>query len=84
MSPTTSASSAEEAPSKSVCGIDIGSQACAGGICRPDTRVVMKPRTCAKAKEGWQVVVEKRTQLDAAPSQILMGMEATSRSGEKL
>jgi transposase len=81
---TTSASSAEEAAIKYVCGIDIGSQACAGCICRPDKSVVMKPMTFANAREGWQVLVEKLTQLDADPSQILIGMEATSRYGENL
>src|SRR6266581_4298598 len=84
MSTTASTSSEEEAPIKYVCGIDIGSQACAGCICRPDKSVVVKPMTFANAKEGWQVLVEKLTQLDAAPSQILIGMEATSRYGENL
>jgi len=84
MSTTTSASSAEEATIKYVCGIDIGSQSCAGCICRPDKSVVVKPMSFANAKEGWQVLVEKLTQLDAAPDQILIGMEATSRYGENL
>ena len=84
MSTTTSASSAEEATLKFVCGIDIGSQSCAGCICRPDKSVVVKPMTFANAKEGWQVLVEKLTQLDAAPGQVLIGMEATSRYGENL
>ena len=84
MSTTASTSSGEEAPIKYVCGIDIGSQACAGCICRPDKSVVVKPITLANAKEGWQVMVEQLTQLDAPPSEILIGMEATSRSGENL
>ncbi len=84
MSTTASTSSEEEATIKYVCGIDIGSQACAGCICRPDKSVVVKPITFANAKEGWQVLVEKLTQLDALPSQILIGMEATSRYGENL
>ena len=84
MSTTASTSSEEEATIKYVCGIDIGSQACAGCICRPDKSVVVKPITFANAKQGWQVLVEKLTQLDALPSQILIGMEATSRYGENL
>jgi len=85
MSTTASTSSGEEASIKYVCGIDIGSQACAGCICRPDKRVVVKPITFANAKEGWRVLLEKLAQLDAAPSQILIGMEATSRdAGESL
>jgi transposase len=85
MSTNASTSSGEEATIKYVCGIDIGSQACAGCICRPDKSVVVKPITFANAKAGWQVLVEKLTQLDATPSQILIGMEATSRdAGESL
>ncbi|MFL5665210.1 MAG: IS110 family transposase, partial [Ktedonobacteraceae bacterium] len=38
--------------------------------------------TFANAREGWQIWEEKLTQLDAPPSQILIGMEATSRYGE--
>jgi len=79
MSTTASTSSGEEAPIQYVGGIDIGSQACAGCICRPDKSVVVKPITTALAKEGWQVLLEKLAQLDAAPGQILIGMEATSR-----
>jgi transposase len=84
MSTNTSASSAEEATIKYVCGIDIGSQSCAGCVTRPDKSVVVKPMTATLAKEGWQVLGEKLTQLDAASGQILIGMEATSRSGENL
>jgi transposase len=38
--------------------------------------------TFANNKDGWNVFVAKLTQLDAAPHQILLGMEATSRYGE--
>ncbi len=84
MNTTTSTSSEEEAPIKYVCGIDIGSQDCAGCICRLDKSVVVKPMTFANAREGWQLLLEKLTQLDAAPNQVLIGMEATSRYGENL
>src|SRR5947207_12272435 len=84
MNRTPPASSEEGANIQYVCGIDIGSQACAGCICRPDKSVVVKPITFANAKEGWQVLLEKLAQLDAAPGQILIGMEATSRYGENL
>ena len=69
---------------KYVCGIDIGSQSCSGCICRPDKQVVVKPITIALTKEGWKVMEEKLTQLDAAPNQIVIGMEATSRYHENL
>src|SRR2546430_4260270 len=78
------APSSEGAVIKYVCGIDIGSQSCAGCICRPDKSVVIKAITFANAREGWQIWEEKLSQLDAPPSQILIGMEATSRYGENL
>ena len=84
MSITPSAPSSEGATIKYVCGIDIGSQSCAGCICRPDKSVVLKPITFANAREGWQIWEEKLNQLDAPAGQILIGMEATSRYGENL
>jgi hypothetical protein len=56
----------------------------AGCMCRPDKSVLIKPITIILAREGWQVWQEKLDQLDALPSQILIGMEATSRYGENL
>jgi transposase len=76
--------SIEEAEIKYVCGIDIGSQSCAGCITRPDKSVVVKSITFANAREGWKVWEEKLNQLDAAPNQIVIGMEATSRYHENL
>ncbi len=84
MNRTPSAPSEEEAVIKYVCGVDIGSQSCAGCICRPDKSVVVKSITSANAREGWQIWEEKLNRLDAPPSQILIGMEATSRYGENL
>lgn len=85
MNRTPSASSPEEeATTKYVCGIDIGSQSCAGCICRPDKSVVVRPITFANTQGGWQVLEEKLTQLDAVPNQIIIGMEATSRYHENL
>jgi transposase len=69
---------------KYVCGIDIGSQSCSGCVMRPDKSVRVKPITFANTKEGWQVIEEKLNQLDAAPGQIVIGMEATSRYHENL
>src|SRR6266481_5712260 len=84
MSITPSAPSSEGATIKYVCGIDSGSQSCAGCMCRPDKSVVLKPITFANAREGWQIWEEKLNRLDAAPDQIVIGMEATSRYGENL
>jgi transposase len=67
---------------KYVCGIDIGSQSCSGCVTRPDKSVVVKPITFANSKDGWKVLEEKLAQLDAAPNQIVIGMEATSRYHE--
>jgi transposase len=69
---------------KYVCGIDIGNQSCAGCILRLDKSIVVKPIPFANGREGWQLWEEKLSQLDAVPSQILIGMEATSRYGENL
>lgn len=79
MSTTPSGCSAEEATITSICGIDSGSQCCAGCICRPDKSVVVKPISCATAREGWQIWEEQLNQVDAPPSQMLIGREATSR-----
>jgi transposase len=40
--------------------------------------------TTALAREGWQIWEEQLNQLDAPARQVLIGMEATSRSGENL
>lgn len=84
METTPSASEASGADVKYVCGVDIGSQSCSGCITRPDKSVVVKSITFANAREGWKVWEEKLSQLDAAPNQIVVGMEATSRYHENL
>src|SRR5215469_11738697 len=83
MNMTVSSASSEEATIKYVCGIDIGSQSCAGCICRPDKSVVVKSIAFAHTKEGWQVWQEKLKRLEVLPSQILIGMEATSRDARE-
>ena len=84
MNTNPSTSSPEEASIKYVCGIDIGSQSCSGCITRPDKSVMVRPMTFENTREGWQVWEEKLSRLDVPPSQILIGMEATSRYGENL
>ncbi len=79
MKTAASTFSPEELSIKYVCGIDIGSQSCVGCILRSDTSVIVKTLPFANARQGWQLWEEKLSQLDAAPSQILIGMEATSR-----
>ncbi|WP_040442342.1 IS110 family transposase [Ktedonobacter racemifer] len=84
MEMTPPASEGQGAEIKYVCGIDIGSQSCSGCITRPDKSVVVKPTTFANAREGWDLWEEKLSRLDAALSQIMIGMEATSRYHENL
>src|SRR5260370_27623168 len=84
MKTAASTCSPEELWIKYVCGIDIGSQSCAGCILRSDKSVIVKAIPFANARQGWQLWEEKLSQLDAVPSQILIGMEATSRYGENL
>jgi transposase len=85
MNTTPSASPPEEeATVNYICGVDVGSQSCAGCICRPDKSVVVKSIIFANAREGWQIWEEKLSHLDAPPSQILIGMEATSCYHENL
>ena len=81
---TTPSASSEEASVKYVCGIDIGSQSCSGCVTRPDKSVKVKPLTFANTKEGWKVMEEKLTQLDAAPNQIVIGMEAHNPGSDPL
>jgi transposase len=46
--------------------------------------VEVKPMTFANTKDGWSVWFDKLTRLDAAPNQIVIGIEATSRYHEDL
>jgi transposase len=84
MSMTPSACSQEQATITYVCGIDIGSQSCAGCVTRPDKSLVGKPLVFANRKEGWDVLLDKLNHLDALPQAILIGMEATARYSENL
>jgi transposase len=84
MNMTPSASSQEKATIKYVCGIDIGSQSCAGCVTRPDKSLVGKILVFANGKEGWDVLLDKLNHLDALPQEILIGMETTARYSENL
>jgi transposase len=84
MSMTPAASSQEQATIKYVCGIDIGSQSCAGCVTRPDKSLVGKPMVFANSKEGWDVLLDKLSHLDVLPQEVLLGMEATARYSENL
>lgn len=76
--------SVDEERIKYVCGIDIGSQSCTSCVCRSDKTLIGKPLAFANSKQGWTMLLEQLAPLDAAPSQILIGMEATARYWENL
>jgi transposase len=84
MNTTLLSSSQEEASIKYVCGIDIGSQSCSGCIMRPNKEMVIKPIIFANTRDGWNVFLERLERLEATPSQIAIGIEATSRYHENL
>ena len=84
MNTTLSPHSEEEVVIKYVCGIDIGNQSCSGCVCQPNKQVVVKPTTFANTRDGWNVLLARLEQLEAAPNQIVIGMEATARYHENL
>lgn len=69
---------------QNVVGIDRGSQSCSFGALKPDKSTRIKPRTFANTAEGFALLFARREQLGAAPEQVLIGLEATSRDGENL
>ncbi len=77
-------SSVDASPFQYVVGIDIGSQTCRFCALKPDKSQVVKPTEFANAEAGFGLFLEKIEQLGAAPERILIGLEATSRYGEKL
>jgi transposase len=67
-----------------VVGIDIGSEKCSACVLKPDKRQVHKPRLFANAAAGFQSLQDQLAGLGVPASQILIGMEATSRYGDAL
>jgi transposase len=65
-----------------VVGIDIGSQACSFCTLKPDRTMVIKPTEFANAGVGLEDLQRQLERLGVPASQILIGMEATSRYGE--
>ena len=85
MSPSDRPSSSLDAsPFQYVVGIDIGSQTCSLCAYKLDKSQVIKPTDFANTAAGFGKVLEKFEHLAVSPSQILIGMEATSRYGENL
>ena len=74
----------DPSPFSYVVGIDIGSQHCSRCVLRPDKRVVHKASLFANTAAGFQLLQNKLAGLGVSASQILIGMEATSRYGDAL
>lgn len=68
----------------SVVGIDIGSEQCCFTVLTPDKQVVIKPTDLANAASGFAFLHQRLMSLNVAPSQMVIGLEATSRYGENL
>jgi transposase len=67
-----------------VVGIDIGSQTCSYCVLKPDKSQALKPMEFANAPAGFSLLQEHLERLEVAPHHVLIGLEATSRSGENL
>ena len=80
-SPTTTGSGA---PVQYVVGIDVGSETCFVSILRPDKTTVRSPFAIANAAPGFARLAAVLAQLDCAPAQIRVGLEATGRYWENL
>jgi len=80
----TSSSPVDASSFQYVVGIDIGSQSCSFCTLKPDKSQVIKPTEFANAMPGFTFLHEKLERLGVAPSQVLIGLEATSRYGEHL
>ena len=80
----TSTTSVSGAPLQYVVGIDVGSETCFVSILRPDKTTVRSPFAIANAAPGFARLAAVLAQLDCAPAQIRVGLEATGRYWENL
>jgi transposase len=67
-----------------VVGIDIGLESCTMSCLTMDKRQVIKATSFTNTLQGFDWLFERLEGLGVAPSQILVGLEATSRYGENL
>jgi len=63
-------------------GLDVGSETCTVAVLAPDKRVVLKPFDIANAGAGFTRLDQKLAQLDCAPHELIVGLEATGRYWE--
>ena len=78
MVPMLSQPAQEDLPVSYAVGIDVGSQSCSFCVLEPDKSSLMKPSNFANAAPGFAVLLDQLEQLQVSPSQILVGLEATS------
>ena len=78
MVPMLSQPAQEDLPVSYAVGIDVGSQSCSFCVLKPDKSILMKPGNFANAAPGFAVLLEQLEQFQVSPSQILVGLEATS------
>ena len=67
-----------------VVGIDIGMESCTMSCLTMDKRQVIKATPFANTLQGFDWLFKRIEGLGVAPKQVLVGLEATSRSGENL
>jgi len=84
MAPLVSPLPEEELSIRYTVGIDVGRQSCSFCVLNPDKSSAIKPTNFANAAVGFALLLEQLGRLEAPPSHLLVGLEATSRSGEKL
>ena|SRR5215831_1853574 len=84
MVPMLSQSAKEDLPVSYAVGLDVGSQSCSISVLKPDKSILIKPSNFANAAPGFAVLLEQLEQVPVSPSQILVGLEATSCYGEHL
>ncbi len=82
--PYSSTTTGSGAPVQYVVGIDVGSETCFVSILRPDKTTVRSPFAIANAAPGFARLAAVLAQLDCAPAQIRVGLEATGRYWENL
>lgn len=84
MAPLGSRLPEEDLPIRYAVGIDVGSQSCSFCVLQPDKSIAIKPTNFTNAAAGFAQLQEKLEDLGVPPSQVLAGLEATSRYGENL
>jgi transposase len=82
--PYSSTTTGSGAPVQYVVGIDVGSETCFVSILRPDKTTVRSPFAIANAAPDFARLAAVLAQLDCAPAQIRVGLEATGRYWENL